>query len=146
MQNWQTRQGSLALHLAPTSASACWSSGWTGGRALLEAQPGGGSRAGQAPTGGATARRDVGQRRLFFPTLAIGQRTPRRVAAPREIPTCTSVVAGLASRQCRPVRGIPVRRIGRPEDLDGPLLLLASDAGRYMTGSTILVDGGFLLA
>lgn len=44
------------------------------------------------------------------------------------------------------VAGIPSRRIGRPEDLDGPLLLLASDAGRYMTGSTILVDGGFLLA
>lgn len=44
------------------------------------------------------------------------------------------------------IAGIPSRRIGRPEDLDGPLLLLASDAGRYMTGSTILVDGGFLLA
>lgn len=44
------------------------------------------------------------------------------------------------------IAGIPTRRIGRPEELDGPLLLLASDAGRYMTGSTVLVDGGFLLA
>ena len=44
------------------------------------------------------------------------------------------------------IAGIPSRRIGQVEDLDGPLLLLASDAGRYMTGSTILVDGGFLLA
>ena len=33
-----------------------------------------------------------------------------------------------------------------PEDLDGPLLLLASDAGRYMTGATITVDGGHSLA
>jgi 3-oxoacyl-[acyl-carrier protein] reductase len=41
--------------------------------------------------------------------------------------------------------GIPTRRLGRVEDLDGPLLLLASDASRYMTGSVILVDGGFLL-
>lgn len=40
------------------------------------------------------------------------------------------------------IRRIPQRRLGRPEDLDGALLLLASDAGRYMTGTTITVDGG----
>ena len=39
---------------------------------------------------------------------------------------------------------IPQRRLGRLEDLDGPLLLLASDASAYMTGSTIVVDGGHL--
>ncbi len=37
---------------------------------------------------------------------------------------------------------IPLGRTGRPGDLDGALLLLASDAGRYITGQTILVDGG----
>jgi gluconate 5-dehydrogenase len=37
---------------------------------------------------------------------------------------------------------IPLGRPGAPEDLDGALLLLASDAGRYITGQTILVDGG----
>ncbi len=37
---------------------------------------------------------------------------------------------------------IPQRRFGRPEDLDGPLLLLASEASRHMTGSVIVVDGG----
>ena len=38
-----------------------------------------------------------------------------------------------------------MRRIGQPEELDGALLLLASDASRYMTGSTVTVDGGFLV-
>ena len=38
---------------------------------------------------------------------------------------------------------IPVGRFGDPEELVGLLLLLASDAGSYMTGQTIAVDGGF---
>jgi NAD(P)-dependent dehydrogenase (short-subunit alcohol dehydrogenase family) len=37
---------------------------------------------------------------------------------------------------------IPQRRIGQPEHLDGALLLLASDAGAFMTGSVLTVDGG----
>ncbi len=43
------------------------------------------------------------------------------------------------------VKKIPKRRFGEPEDLDGALLLLASNAGRYITGSVIVVDGGFML-
>lgn len=45
--------------------------------------------------------------------------------------------AGLAM-----IRRIPQRRLGRLEDLDGPLLLLASDSSAYMNGSVIVVDGG----
>jgi NAD(P)-dependent dehydrogenase (short-subunit alcohol dehydrogenase family) len=41
---------------------------------------------------------------------------------------------------------IPVRRFVELDDLDGPLLLLASDAGRAMTGATLAVDGGNLVS
>lgn len=40
---------------------------------------------------------------------------------------------------------VPQRRFGEAADLDGVLLLLASDASRYMTGSVITVDGGLTL-
>lgn len=42
------------------------------------------------------------------------------------------------------IKRIPQRRLGQPADLDGPLLLLASDASAYMTGSVITADGGHL--
>lgn len=44
------------------------------------------------------------------------------------------------------LKRIPQRRFGQPADLDGAVLLLASDAGRYMTGTAIPVDGGQTLS
>ncbi len=43
-------------------------------------------------------------------------------------------------------REIPIGRFGEERDLDGPLLLLVSDAGRFMTGATIVADGGQMVA
>lgn len=43
------------------------------------------------------------------------------------------------------IKRVPMRRLGKLEDLDGALLLLASDASRFMTGSVIAIDGGHLV-
>lgn len=40
------------------------------------------------------------------------------------------------------VERIPLKRPGEPHDLDGPVVFLASEASRYVTGQTLLVDGG----
>ena len=47
-------------------------------------------------------------------------------------------IAGLAAR-------VPLGRIGRPEDLVGPLVFLLSDASRYVTGHNLVVDGGWTI-
>lgn len=44
------------------------------------------------------------------------------------------------------IKRIPQRRLGEFKDLDGPLLLLASEASAYMTGSVLAVDGGHLVS
>ena len=41
---------------------------------------------------------------------------------------------------------IPQRRVGSLQDLDGPLLLLASDASLFMTGAELVIDGGHVMA
>jgi 3-oxoacyl-[acyl-carrier protein] reductase len=43
-------------------------------------------------------------------------------------------------------RDIPVGRFGQDGDLDGALLLLVSDAGSYIAGATVVVDGGQMVA
>ena len=51
----------------------------------------------------------------------------------------------LQSEAAQPmIKAIPQRRVGEPSDLDGALLLLASDASAFMTGSTVVVDGGHM--
>jgi NAD(P)-dependent dehydrogenase (short-subunit alcohol dehydrogenase family) len=44
------------------------------------------------------------------------------------------------------IKRIPQRRLGHVGELEGPLLLLLSDAGSYMSGSIIPVDGGYLVS
>ena len=44
------------------------------------------------------------------------------------------------------IKRIPQRRLGQLSDLNGPMLLLASDASRYMTGAVLAIDGGHLVS
>jgi NAD(P)-dependent dehydrogenase (short-subunit alcohol dehydrogenase family) len=44
------------------------------------------------------------------------------------------------------IKKTPMARIAEPEDIAGAAIYLASDASSYMTGETIIVDGGFLLS
>ncbi len=44
------------------------------------------------------------------------------------------------------LKRIPQRRLGKPSDLDGALLLMASDASAYMTGAVLAIDGGHLVS
>ena len=55
----------------------------------------------------------------------------------------TSTVINVPKVQEWILRNTLLPRHGQPEDFDGALLLLASDAGRYITGQRIVVDGGW---
>ncbi len=52
----------------------------------------------------------------------------------------------LVRAECELKRKIPIGRFGEERDLDGPLLLLVSDAGRFVTGATIVANGGQMAA
>lgn len=56
----------------------------------------------------------------------------------------TRMTAGFLSDPAKTyLKGVnPLRRLGQPGDLDGAALLLASEAGRYINGTVITVDGG----
>jgi NAD(P)-dependent dehydrogenase (short-subunit alcohol dehydrogenase family) len=45
----------------------------------------------------------------------------------------------------RITNAIPLGRVGQVEDFDGAILFLASRASRFMTGATLVIDGGHTL-
>jgi NAD(P)-dependent dehydrogenase (short-subunit alcohol dehydrogenase family) len=65
--------------------------------------------------------------------------------APGYFPTELTEALLASDRGKQMLARFPMQRAGRLEELDGALLLLASDAGSYITGSTLVVDGGTLL-
>jgi NAD(P)-dependent dehydrogenase (short-subunit alcohol dehydrogenase family) len=61
---------------------------------------------------------------------------------PFETPLTASMHSDEAARRWFTER-VPLGRWAKPEELAGPLLLLASDAGSYITGTALVVDGGW---
>jgi 3-oxoacyl-[acyl-carrier protein] reductase len=43
------------------------------------------------------------------------------------------------------IKRVPLRRVGNPDDIVGLTLLLASDAGNYITGQTFHINGGLYM-
>ena len=66
--------------------------------------------------------------------------------APGLVPTkLTSVTTDNPERLEATLKSIPLRRMGTPEDMAGAALFLASPLSAYITGQTLVVDGGLTL-
>ncbi|KWV90880.1 SDR family NAD(P)-dependent oxidoreductase [Erythrobacter sp. YT30] len=67
--------------------------------------------------------------------------------APGLVPTkLTTITTEHPERLEATLRSIPLRRVGTPEDMAGAALFLASPLAAYMTGQTLVVDGGLTLS
>ena len=86
---------------------------------------------------------------LVLPTRAMaeawsGQGITANAIGPGFFPTeLTAAVFNDDARAARNAAQTCIGRNGCPEDMDGPILFLCSEASGYVTGQTLMVDGGF---
>jgi NAD(P)-dependent dehydrogenase (short-subunit alcohol dehydrogenase family) len=64
--------------------------------------------------------------------------------APGAVNTSMSPSASDANRLASLLKRVPLGRIGQPDDIAGPVVFLASAMSAYVTGATLVVDGGYL--
>ena len=64
--------------------------------------------------------------------------------APTFIPTALNRHTLMGNFRKKIIERTPLKRLGKPEDLVGTAVLLASDASDFLTGQTIVIDGGWL--
>ena len=78
-----------------------------------------------------------------------GIRVNTLIPGPTETPGLAGLAPGAAEAAAMlegMAAGLPLKRLGRPEEIASAALFLASDASSFMTGSELLVDGGELQA
>ncbi|MBN1375822.1 MAG: glucose 1-dehydrogenase [Dehalococcoidia bacterium] len=117
---------------------------------------GGGCIINVASTDGFSPEQDNGVYAISKAGVVMATRVMARELAPYNIRVNTLapgfvhtklIDSGFAERpglEEQSVKRIPLGRIGYPEDMVGSLIYLASDASRYVTGHTVVVDGGML--
>ncbi len=119
-------------------------------------EQGGGCIVNVASTDGFLPEKDNGVYAISKAGVAMATRVMARELAPYNIRVNTLAPgfvhtklldSGLSERpglEEQALLRIPMGRIGDPEDMVGTLVYLASDASRYVTGHTVIVDGGML--
>lgn len=115
-----------------------------GGGSIINVASTAGLRAGGSMSGYAASKAGLIQLSQVMALELAGKNIRVNVVCPGNIDTDMQSV--LADYRQAMLKRTPMRRFGSVEDLDGPFLLLASQASRYMTGSVITVDGGQLLS
>jgi 3-oxoacyl-[acyl-carrier protein] reductase len=88
-----------------------------------------------------TLSRELGPDRILVNVIAPGRIQTERI---EELDQITASKSGKPIEDVKraSVAGVPLGRIGRPEELANVIVFLASDAASYITGQAIMVDGG----
>ena len=95
--------------------------------------------------GYAASKGGIGQLTMAFANEWAGKGVNVNAIAPGYIDTDnTEALRNDPVRSEQILARIPAGRWGKPEDFKGPALFLASDASQYMSGHTMLVDGGWM--